>query len=119
MSASLTAPSPIARRAEKPVPMPKSIRPGASPFNVAKAFAVTAAMRLDGTSTPVPRRIREVLIAAAAIATKQSPVIICVSKNQAWVKPNSSARCATFQESLEVAMPIPKSISALLFPSRA
>src|SRR5712671_6649679 len=40
MSASLTAPRPIARRAEKPVPMPKSMRPGASPFNVANAFAV-------------------------------------------------------------------------------
>src|SRR5258708_6129037 len=94
ISASLTAPSPIARRAEKPVPMPKLMRPGASPFKVAKALAVTAAMRFDGTSTPVPRRMREVLSAAAAIATKQSPVIICVSKNQAWVKPSSSARCA-------------------------
>ena len=42
----------------------------------------------------------EVFIAAAPIATKQSAVIICVSKNQAWVKPSSSARCASFQESL-------------------
>ena len=101
--------------------MPKSIRPGAMPFNVAKAFAVTAAMRFDGTRTPVPRRMREVFNAAAAIATKQSPVIICVSKNQAWVKPNSSARCANFHESLEVAMPTPKSSgppsSLLVFPS--
>src|SRR5262249_2030835 len=100
----------MARRAVKPVPMPKSIRPGAIPFNVAKALAVTAAMRFDGTRTPVPRRIREVLSAAAAIATKQSPVIICVSKNQACVKPSSSALCASFHESLPVAMPIPKSI---------
>ena len=69
ISASFIAPSPIARRAEKPVPTPKSIRPGASPFNVANAFAVTAAMRFEGTSTPVPSRIREVFIAAAAIAT--------------------------------------------------
>ena len=66
MSASFIAPSPMARRAEKPVPTPKSIRPGAMPFSVAKALAVTAAMRFDGTSTPVPRRMREVFIAAAA-----------------------------------------------------
>src|SRR6266446_6196043 len=113
ISASLTAPRPIARRAEKPVPMPKSMRPGASPFQVANAFAVTAAMRFDGTKTPVPSRMREVLSVAAAIATKQSPVIICVSKNQAWVNPSSSARCASFHESLAVAMPIPKSIFRL------
>src|SRR5947207_15972358 len=37
MSASFIAPSPIARRAEKPVPTPKSMRPGARPFNVANA----------------------------------------------------------------------------------
>ena len=79
MSASFIAPSPIARRAEKPVPTPKSMRPGARPFNVANALAVTAAMRFDGTSTPVPRRIFEVFSAAAAIATKGSAVIICVS----------------------------------------
>src|SRR5215472_6043782 len=98
--------------------MPKSIRPGAMPFSVASALAVTAAMRFDGTSTPVPRRMREVFNAAAAIATKQSPVIICESKNQVCVKPNSSARCASFHESLEVAMPIPKSISAFLLQRR-
>ena len=103
--------NPIARRAEKPVPMPKSMRPGASPLSVANALAVTAAMRLEGTRTPVPSRMREVLRAAAAIATKQSPVIICVSKNQAWVNPSSSARCANFHELLAVAMPIPKSMA--------
>jgi hypothetical protein len=37
-------------------------------------------------------------------------VIIWVSKNQAWVKPSSSARCASFHESLDVAMPMPKSM---------
>jgi hypothetical protein len=109
----------MARRAENPVPMPKSMRPSASPFNVASALAVTAAMRFDGTSTPVPRRIREVLSAAAAIATKQSPVIICVSKNQAWVKPSSSARWASFHESLEVAMPMPKSMMIFLLSQLA
>ena len=93
------------------MPTPKSIRPGANPFNVAKAFAVTAAMRFEGTSTPVPSRIREVFIAAAAIATKQSAVIICVSKNQACVKPSASARCATFHELLAVGMPTPKSMT--------
>ena len=71
MSASFIAPSPIARRAENPVPTPKSIRPGASPFRVAKALAVTAARRFDGTSTPVPSRIFEVFTAAAAIETKR------------------------------------------------
>ncbi len=79
MSASFIAPSPIARRAEKPVPTPKSIRPGANWLSVANALAVTAAMRFDGTSTPVPRRMREVFTAAAPIATKQSAVSICVS----------------------------------------
>ena len=48
-------------------------------LSVAKALAVTAAMRLDGTRTPVPRWMRLVFIAAAPIATKQSAVIICVS----------------------------------------
>ena len=99
--------------------MPKSIRPGAMPFNVANAFAVTAAMRFDGTSTPVPRRIREVLSAAAAIATKQSPVIICVSKNQAWVKPSSSARCASFHESLAGRDADPEIHFCPLYPSAA
>jgi hypothetical protein len=42
-------------------------------------LAVTAAMRFDGTSTPVPSRIFEVFSAAAAIATNGSAVIICVS----------------------------------------
>jgi hypothetical protein len=36
-------------------------------------------MRLDGTSTPVPSRIRFVLTAAAPIATKQSALSIWVS----------------------------------------
>jgi hypothetical protein len=45
----------------------------------AKALAATGAMRLDGISTPVPRRMREVLIAAAPMATKQSALSICVS----------------------------------------
>ena len=79
MSASFIDPKPMARRAEKPVPTPKSRRPGAIAFKVAKALAVTAAMRLDGTSTPVPRRIFDVFIAAAPMATKQSAVIIWVS----------------------------------------
>jgi hypothetical protein len=114
MSANFIAPSPIARRAENPVPTPKSIRPGARKLSVAKALAVTAASRFDGTSTPVPSRIFEVFSAAAAIATNGSAVIICVSKNQACVKPNSSARCATFHESAAVAMPMPKSIISSL-----
>ena len=79
MSDSFTAPCPIARRAEKPVPTPKSIRPGASLFKDAKAQAVAGAMRLEGTSTPVPRRMRLVLIAAAAMATNGSAVSIWVS----------------------------------------
>src|SRR3954469_5833469 len=120
ISASFIAPRPIARRAENPVPTPKSIRPGASPFSVAKALAVTAAMRFDGTSTPVPSRMREVFSAAAAIETKQSAVIICVSKNQACVKPSASAFCAIFHESLALGMPTPKSMLRLLnFRKRA
>ena len=79
MSASLTAPSPIARRPVKPVPTPKSIRPGANLFSEAKAFAVTGAIRFDGINTPVPSRILVVLTAAAAIATNGSALSICVS----------------------------------------
>ena len=74
-------------------------------------------MRFDGTKTPVPSRMREVLSAAAAIATKQSPVIICVSKNQAWVNPSSSARCtssSTWARALMVlTAPTPKSATAV------
>ncbi len=105
------APSPIARRAENPVPTPKSMRPGAIAFSVAKALAVTAAMRLEGTRTPVPRRMREVFSAAAPIATNGSAVISWVSKNQAWEKPSSSARCASRHKSCAVAMPMPKSMA--------
>ncbi len=79
MSASLTAPSPIARLPVKPVPMPKSIRPGASLLSEAKALALTAASRFDGMSTPVPSRMRVVFIAAAAIATNGSALSIWVS----------------------------------------
>ena len=79
MSLSLMAPKPMARRAVKPVPTPKSMRPGASWLSVASALAVTGAMRLDGTSTPVPSRMRLVWTAAAPMATKQSALSIWVS----------------------------------------
>ena len=79
MSLILMAPKPMARRAVKPVPTPKSMRPGARLLSVASALAATGAMRLDGTSTPVPRRMRCVLTAAAPMATKQSALSICVS----------------------------------------
>jgi len=69
----------MARLPVKPVPTPKSIRPGASLFNDAKAFAATGASRFDGINTPVPRRILVVLIAAAAIATNGSVLSIWVS----------------------------------------
>jgi len=78
-SRSVIAPRPMARRPVKPVPRPMSIRPGASLLSEAKALAVTAAMRLEGISTPVPRRMRRVFTAAAPIATKQSALSICVS----------------------------------------
>ena len=49
--------APCVRRAVKPVEMPKSMRPGASAFRLARALAVTGAMRFEGISTPVARRI--------------------------------------------------------------
>ena len=79
MSASFTGRSPIVRRAVNPVEMPKSIRPGASAFRVARPLAATGAMRLDGISTPVPRRIFAVCMAAAAIEANSSELRSCVS----------------------------------------
>ena len=79
MSSSFTGRSPMVRRAVKPVEMPKSMRPGASAFSDASALAATGAMRLEGISTPVPRRIRDVCTAAAPIATNMSALSICVS----------------------------------------
>jgi hypothetical protein len=55
------------------------MRPGASLLSVASALAATGAMRFDGTSTPVPSRMRRVLTAAAPMATKQSALSIWVS----------------------------------------
>src|SRR6266480_1514959 len=76
MSASLTAPSPIARRPVKPVPTPKSIRPGASLLSEAKALAATGAIRFDGMSTPVlipSNRIAPVAANAFASLNKLAP----------------------------------------------
>ena len=78
-SSSRTGPSPIVRRAVKPVETPKSIRPGASAFSDASALAATGAMRLEGISTPVASRIREVCTAAAPMATNRSALSSCVS----------------------------------------
>jgi hypothetical protein len=59
--------------------MPQSMRPGASAFREASALAATGAMRLEGISTPVARRMREVCTAAAPMATNMSALSICVS----------------------------------------
>ena len=67
---SFTGPRPIVLRAVLPVEMPKSTRPGASAFTEASAFAATGAIRLLGISTPLPRRIFDVTIAAADPALK-------------------------------------------------
>ena len=107
MSASFTAPRPMVRRPVKPVLMPNTMRPGASLFSEASAVAATGAMRLEGISTPVPSLMRVVFIAAAAMATNGSALSICVSKNQAWEKPSSSARRTRRQESAAVGMAMP------------
>ena len=70
---------PIVLRAVNPVPTPKSTRPGASLSSVAKPLAAAGAMRLVGTRTPVPSRIRLVRTAASAIDTNTSATSICVS----------------------------------------
>ena len=62
MSLIFIAPKPIARRAVKPVPTPKSMRPGASWLSVAMALAVTGAMRFDGTSTPVLGQFYSIIV---------------------------------------------------------
>ena len=48
------------------------MRPGASAFSDASAQAATGAIRFDGISTPVQSLMREVCIAAAAMATNTS-----------------------------------------------
>ena len=55
-----------------PVPMPSTIRPGASSSRVRMALAVTEAWRVCGTVTPGPRRIREVASAQAVRVTQSS-----------------------------------------------
>jgi hypothetical protein len=47
------------------MPTQKSKHPGASWFSEANPFAIIGAMRLEGTSTPVPSRMRDVFTAAA------------------------------------------------------
>ncbi len=79
MRASEIARSPMVRRAVKPVPTPKWIRPGASALSEASALAVTGAMRLDGISTPVHSLMRDVCIAAAPMATNMSALRSWVS----------------------------------------
>jgi hypothetical protein len=69
----------MVRRAVKPVPIPQTTRPGASRLSEASAFAATGAIRFEGIITPVPRRMRDVRTAAAAIATKGSAQSIWVS----------------------------------------
>ena len=79
MASSVTGPSPMVRRAVKPVEMPKSMRPGASALSDASALAATGAMRLEGISTPVARRILDVCTAAAPMATNMSALRSWVS----------------------------------------
>jgi len=62
----------MVRRPVKPVPTPKSIRPGASLFRVARPLAATGEMRFEGMRTPVPSRILLVDRAASAIQTNTS-----------------------------------------------
>jgi hypothetical protein len=50
-----------------PVPTPQSMRPGASAFSVASAFAATGAIRFEGMSTPVASRIFLVAFAQSAM----------------------------------------------------
>jgi len=75
--ASLIAFWPIVRRPVKPVPTPKSIRPGASLLSVARPLAATGEIRLEGMSTPVPSLIRLVARAARAMQTKTSGLSSC------------------------------------------
>jgi hypothetical protein len=79
MASRVTGPSPMVRRAVNPVEMPKSMRPGASALSEVSALAATGAMRLEGISTPVARRMRLVCTAAAPIATNMSALRSWVS----------------------------------------
>ena len=79
MSASFCAGRPIVLRPVKPVPTPKTTRPGASAFSEAKPFAATGAIRFVGMSTPVASLMRDVCSAASAIATNTSVYSSCES----------------------------------------
>ena len=79
MSLTVIAPKPMARRAGEAGADAEIDAAGRQLVERASALAVTGAMRFDGTSTPVPSRMREVCIAAAPMATKQSALSIWVS----------------------------------------
>ena len=75
----MIAGSPTVRLAVNPVDMPHTMRPGASALSEASAEAATGAIRFDGMSTPVPSFMRDVCIAAAAMATNTSALRSSVS----------------------------------------
>ena len=56
----------MTRIAVLPAPNPRNVRPGASALMVAMLPAVTGAGRVPVMATPVPRRIRDVRVAARA-----------------------------------------------------
>ena len=74
-----------------PVPMPRTMRPGASSSRVRMALAVTEAWRECGTVTPGPSLIRRVPSTQAVRVTQSSRHTRCVSVIHTVSKPSSSA----------------------------
>jgi hypothetical protein len=74
-----------------PVPMPSTIRPGASSSRVRMALAVTEACRECGTVTPGPSLIRFVPRTQAVRVTQSSRQTRCVSVIHTVSKPSASA----------------------------
>ena len=67
-----TGPRPSVNRPVKPAPIAARTRPGASAASVRRPAAVAAGARRPGTTTPMPRPMRDVRSAARASVAKGS-----------------------------------------------
>ena len=83
--------TPIVSALLPPVPMPSTMRPGASSSSVAMALAATDQWRVWGTVTPGPSFTRVVASAQAVSVTHSSRQIRCESVIHTVSYPSDSA----------------------------